>query len=147
MADQGQRGGRVQQAVAAEPSIAGLLSQISGQLDDIITRLDGIAASGGSENIMSYDYLTRTIPANSNDFEIRIPVPASVTYVTFDQAVSFRVNEISAAQIPWRAMVEFRISPMRTDRIYATTGSTATTVEIRTLLSEADMSRGRLRAR
>lgn len=131
----------------AEPSVIALLNKISYQLGEIIARLDSTATDTGTEDIMSYDYLEVEIPANENDFEVSIPVPASVTYITVSHAVTFRVNEISASQIPWRAEVEFRISPMRTERLYVTTGASDTTIQIRTLLTEADMSRKRLRKR
>ena len=101
----------------ADPSLAGILIQISGQLEDIISRLDTLAVGDSGGGAMSYDYLRVTVPPNHNDYEVEIPVPASITYVMFSNSVSFRVNEISAALIPWRSGVEFRISPMRTARL------------------------------
>jgi hypothetical protein len=131
----------------ADPSLAGILIQISDQLEDIISRLDTLAVGDSGGGVMSYDYLRVTVPANQTDYEVEIPVPASITYVMFSNSVSFRVNEISAALIPWRSGVEFRISPMRTERLYVTTGVHDTTVEFRTVLTESDLTRNNIKSR
>lgn len=131
----------------ADPSLTGILIQISDQLEDIISRLDTLAVGDSGGGVMSYDYLRVTVPANQTDYEVEIPVPASVTYVMFSNSVSFRVNEISAALIPWRSGVEFRISPMRTERLYVTTGAYDTTVEFRTVLTESDLTRNNIKSR
>ena len=131
----------------ADPSLAGILIQISGQLEDIISRLDTLAVGDSGGGAMSYDYLRVTVPANQNDYEVEIPVPASITYVMFSNSISFRVNEISAAMIPWRSGVEFRISPMRTERLYVTTGVYDTTIEFRTVLTESDLTRNNIKSR
>lgn len=131
----------------ADPSLTGILIQISDQLEDIISRLDTLAVGDSGGGVMSYDYLRVTVPANQTDYEVEIPVPASITYVMFSNSVSFRVNEISAALIPWRSGVEFRISPMRTERLYVTTGVHDTTIEFRTVLTESDLTRNNIKSR
>jgi hypothetical protein len=121
-----------------------LLSQISEQLGEIIERLDALMATT-TDVAMSYDYVGVTVPANQNDYEVIVQIPASVTYISFNQPVSFRVNEVSATPIPWVANAEFKISPMRTERIYVTTGPEPTRVSIRSVLTASDMSRSNFR--
>ena len=129
----------------AEPSVIALLSKISDRAVISYRRYTRRWRFRGGA--MSYDYLRVTVPANQNDYEVEIPVPASITYVMFSNSVSFRVNEISAALIPWRPGVEFRISPMRTERLYVTTGVYDTTIEFRTVLTESDLTRNNIKSR
>ena len=106
-----------------------LLSQISEQLGEIIERLDALMAAT-TDVAMSYDYVGVTV-ASQNDYEVLVRSPRrSRTYRSTSQS---RSGEWCRPLDPVGGQRGFKISPMRTERIYVTTGPEPTRVSIRSV--------------
>lgn len=98
------------------------------------------AIAGIEDEYVDYRDKTVEVPENSNDFEIPVTPSSKLAYLTFSHDAHFKVNDPSGNLIFHEASSVYEIGGFRTNRIYVTTGDTATYLNIRLLLTRQDLT-------